>query len=162
MVYGPRGVKRLRRELNRTFQGWLEPKTYRLTVNELSETRVRLRRGAVRTRWMNHSTKTLGYCIEANGKRIAYSGDTDLCDGILDLGRKADLLILECSMTDERKAQGHLTPTECGQIAALAGCRHLVLTHFYPVFQRYDIRARVRRHFRGRLTLAKDFTSLRI
>ena len=59
-------------------------------------------------------------------------------------------------MTDERKVTVHLTPTECGQIAARAGCRHLVLTHFYPGFARYVIRARVRRAFQGRVTLAKD------
>ena len=49
-----------------------------------------------------------------------------------------------------------------GQIAAIAECHHLVLTHFYPVFKNYDIRARVRRHYRGRLTLAKDLTSLQV
>ena len=87
---------------------------------------------------------------------MVYSGDTDACEGIVELGRDADLLILECSMTDERKVAGHLTPTDCGQIAALASCRHLVLTHFYPVFEGYDIRARVRRSFSGRLTLARD------
>ena len=76
--------------------------------------------------------------------------------GIVELGRGAELLILECSMPDERKVAGHLTPSECGRIAQEAGCRHLVLTHFYPVFQGYDIRRRVRRFYRGRLTLARD------
>ena len=65
-------------------------------------------------------------------------------------------------MTDERKVAGHLTPTECGQIAGAANCRHLALTHFYPVFKGYDIRKRVRRAFRGPLTLARDLTSFRL
>jgi ribonuclease BN (tRNA processing enzyme) len=71
-------------------------------------------------------------------------------------------LILECSHPDERKVASHLTPSECGEIAAAARCKHLVLTHFYPVFQGYDIRRRVRRFFRGRLTLARDLTSFRL
>jgi ribonuclease BN (tRNA processing enzyme) len=70
------------------------------------------------------------------------------------------VLILECSMPDERKVSGHLTPSECGRIAAEAGCRHLVLTHFYPVVRNGAIRARVRRAFAGRLTLARDFTEI--
>ena len=65
-------------------------------------------------------------------------------------------------MTDGRKVSGHLTPSECGRIAAAAGCDHLVLTHFYPVFKGYDIRRRVRRFYRGPLTLAKDFTTLAV
>lgn len=161
-VYGPRGLARLYRRLNSAFRGWLEPKTYRLTLKELDETTLKLRGYTVSARWMNHSAPALGYRLEADGKRLAYSGDTDVCESVVALGREADLLILECSVTDERKVAGHLTPTACGRIAALAGCRHLVLTHFYPVFQGYDIRRRVRRCFRGRLTLARDLVSLRV
>ena len=160
-VYGPRGLKALYRRLNTAFQRWIEPRTYRLTLKELGETRFRFGRVTVTTRRMHHASgQALGYRIEAGGRSVAYSGDTDLCDEIIALGRKADVLILECSVTDERKVAGHLTPSECGRIAAEAGCRHLVLTHFYPVFTRYRIRARVRRCFRGPLTLARDFTAV--
>jgi ribonuclease BN (tRNA processing enzyme) len=162
-IYGPRGLRRVYQGLNRTLGGWLEPRSYRLTLTELSAgSAVRGRGVTVRTQAMNHSAPCLGYRIESAGKVVTYSGDTDVGDGILRLGQGADLLILECSMTDERKVSGHLTPTECGLIAATTGCRHLVLTHFYPVFSGYDIRRRVRRHFRGRLTLAKDFSVFRL
>ena len=161
-VYGPPGLKRLYRELNRAFHRWLEPRTYRLTLRELGQTTVRLGRATVTTLQMRHSTLALGYRLEAHGKSVAYSGDTDVCDNIVTLGRDADLLILECSQPDERKVAGHLTPTECARIAAAARCRRLVLTHFYPVFQGYDIRTRVHRSFNGRLTLAKDFQRLTV
>jgi len=161
-VYGPRGLRRLYRQLNRTFHRWLEPKTYRLILREVDETTLKGRGYRVRTRRMRHSTTAVGYRLEAHGVRIAYSGDTDVCKELVELGRGADLLILECSMTDERKVAGHLTPTECGRIAAEAQCTHLVLTHFYPVFQGYDLRRRVRRAFRGRLTLACDGTTVHL
>lgn len=159
-VYGPRGLKRLSRHLNTAFNRWLEPRTYRLTLRELSESTLSLGGYKIRTRSMNHSTTAIGYRLEAGGKSLAYSGDTDVCENVVTLGRDADLLILECSLPDERKTAGHLTPTECGRIAARARCRHLVLTHFYPVFGGYDIRRRVRRAFRGRLTLARDLTAI--
>jgi len=161
-IYGPRGLKQLYRQLNTAFRGWIEPRTYRLTLKEIGETRLTLTWATVTTRWMNHSTAALGYCLKAQGKSVAYSGDTDYGRGIVELGRDADLLILECSMTDARKVRGHLTPSECGRIAAESGCRRLALTHFYPVFKGYDIRRRVRRHYRGRLTLAQDFTAFRL
>ncbi|MBI3320369.1 MAG: ribonuclease Z [Candidatus Omnitrophica bacterium] len=156
VVYGPPGIERLYRRLNAAFHGWLRPRSYRLTFRELTETRLRLRGGTIATRFMRHAPGALGYRLQTGGKHMVYSGDTDACEGIVELGREADLLILECSMTDERKVTGHLTPTECGRIAARANCRHLVLTHFYPVCEGYDIRARVRRSFSGRLTLARD------
>ena len=155
-IYGPRGLAKLYRQLNGAFHRWLEPRSRRLRIQELDEERLQLPGYTVQSLRMNHSAPALGYRLEASGGSMAYSGDTDGCERVVQLGRKADLLILECSMPDRRKVAGHLTPTECGRIAAAAGCEHLVLTHFYPVFQGYDIRRRVRRSFRGRLTLARD------
>jgi len=165
VIYGPRGLRRLYRRLNTAFQGWIEPRTYRLTLRELPRrpSGLRLAGYTVRTKTMHHAEgRALGYRLEEGGRCCVYSGDTDVCRGIITLGRRADLLILECSMTDERKVEGHLTPTECGRIAAQAGCRHLLLTHFYPVFLGYNIRSRVRRAFRGRLTLARDLAVVRL
>ena len=160
-VYGPLGLKRLYTRLNTAFHGWLTPRGFRVTFTELAEAAIRLPGYTVRTQRMNHyATKAVGYRLTAGGKSLAYSGDTDVCDGIVRLGQGTEVLILECSVPDERKVDGHLTPSECGRIAAQAGCRHLVLTHFYPVFQGYDVRAGVRRFFRGRLTLAHDSTAL--
>ena len=162
-VYGPPGLRRLYTQLNAAFRGWLTPRGFRLHLSELRETTLRFRGYTVTTRRMEHyDTGAIGYRLASRGKSMAYSGDTDTCDHIVKLGRDADLLILECSMPDERKVEGHLTPSECGAIAAQARCRHLVLTHFYPVFKGYDLRSRARRAFKGRLSLAKDFTSFRV
>ena len=159
-VYGPPGLKRLYRRLNAAFQGWLSPRGFPLILKELREAKLKLNRYTVHSHPVNHyDTGAIGYRLEEAGKRLAYSGDTDVCEAVAELGRNVHLLILECSLPDARKAEGHLTPSECGQLADAANCRHLVLTHFYPVFKGYDIRRRVRRFFRGRVTLARDFAS---
>lgn len=162
-VYGPPGLKTLYRRLNAAYQDWLSPRGYRAIFHEVQRATFRLPGYTVRSYPMHHyATRAVGYRLTAGGKTLAYSGDTDVCEGAIQLGQRADLLILECSVPDEQKVEGHLTPSECAQIAARAQCRHLVLSHFYPVFKGYDLRARVRRHYRGRLTLARDFTSLHI
>lgn len=159
-VYGPPGLRRLYRQLNTAFNGWIAPRGFRLILRELRTATLHLPGYTVTTQRMDHyDTGAIGYRLTCGGKSLAYSGDTGVCDNVIALGRQADLLILECSVPDEHKIAGHLTPSECGRIAAAAGCRHLALTHFYPVFGGYDIRRRVRRSFRGPLTLAKDFTS---
>ena len=156
-VYGPPGLSTLYRRLNTAFQGWIEPKTYRLTLKEIGPTTLKLPGCTVHTRRMNHADgKALGYRIESGGRALAYSGDTDVCEDIVELGRGTDVLILECSMPDGRKVAGHLTPSECGRIAREARCRHLVLTHFYPLVNLAHARRGVRRAFTGRLTLASD------
>lgn len=160
-VYGPPGLKRLYTRLNAAFQGWISPRGFKLTITEIGEANLRMGGYTLSTKRMNHyKTRAVGYRITHAGRSLAYSGDTDFCPGITALGHQADLLILECAVTDEKKVEGHLSPLACGQIAAEADCSHLLLTHFYPVFKGYDIRIRVRRFYRGRITLAKDFTSL--
>lgn len=160
-IYGPPGLARLHRQLNTAFHRWLEPRGCRLRIRELDEARIRCPGYVVYSRWMRHSASALGYRLEAEGKSMAYSGDTDVCEAVIALGKDADLFILECSMPDEQKTAGHLTPMECGQIARRADCRHLALTHFYPLFRRRsDIRTSVRKCFQGRLTLARDLTRL--
>ena len=162
-VYGPPGLQRLYRRLRIAFHGWIAPRGFSLVLKEVQDTTVRLPGYTVRSRRMRHDdTGAVGYRLTERGRSLAYSGDTDVCEDVVALGRGADALILECSVPDARKVEGHLTPGECGSLATAAGCRHLVLTHFYPVFQGYDIRARVRRAYRGRLTLARDFVALHL
>jgi ribonuclease BN (tRNA processing enzyme) len=56
----------------------------------------------------------------------------------------------------------HLTPRRCGELAAIAQPRTLVLTHFYPPVERTDIRGRVGERFGGAVVLANDGWSMEI
>jgi len=161
-VYGPPGVKQLYQRLNQAFNGSIQPRGYRLTIRELGPTSVRLRGCTVSTRLMRHTPGALGYRVEGGGASLAYSGDTDVCEGVVELGQDADLLILECSVPDAMKVTGHLTPSECGRIAAAAAAKHLVLTHVYPVVKDRDAAACARRAYRGRVTLARDLQRLEL
>jgi ribonuclease Z len=73
------------------------------------------------------------------GQRVAFIMDTRLCEAAFALADGADMVICESTFAgaDARLAQeyGHLTAGQAGAIAAAAGARLLVLTHFS---QRYD------------------------
>jgi ribonuclease Z len=77
--------------------------------------------------------------IHRAGQRVAFVMDTRLCDGAFELAAGVDLLICEATFLagDEDLAHeyGHLTAAQAARIAADAGARRLVLTHFsqrYP------------------------------
>jgi ribonuclease Z len=68
------------------------------------------------------------------GQSFAFVMDTRLCDAAFELAAGADLLVCEATFlsTEESLAKhyGHLTAAQAGRIAAEAGARRLVLTHF--------------------------------
>jgi ribonuclease Z len=95
------------------------------------------------------------------GQRFALVMDTRLCAAVHDLARDADLLVLESTFLDAdadlAADHGHLTAGQAGRVAAEAGVRRLVLTHFS---QRYDspdaFGAEAARWFDGELIVAAD------
>ncbi|GAA3064793.1 hypothetical protein GCM10020000_55540 [Streptomyces olivoverticillatus] len=96
------------------------------------------------------------------GQRFAFVMDTRLCEGVHALAEGCDMLVIESTFLDEDEAlateHGHLTAGQAGRVAAEAGVRHLVLTHFS---QRYDDPAVFERQaraagFDGELTVARD------
>jgi len=93
--------------------------------------------------WVEHIPRQISECFgirfEAEGKSIAFSGDTAPCDAMVRLAQDADLLIHECtfpqSFIEHRRKSGvgiyaHTSPRELGDIAARANVRRLVPTHF--------------------------------
>jgi ribonuclease Z len=68
------------------------------------------------------------------GQSFAFVMDTLWCDGAIELAQGVDLLVCEATFlhADERLAadSGHLTARQAGRLAAIAGARRLVLTHF--------------------------------
>jgi ribonuclease BN (tRNA processing enzyme) len=155
-IIGPPGLENFYSQMRETFGQWIASKTYYLHLHQATEDRLDFSDFTIETLPMLHSDPSIGFRVEAGGKSIVYSGDTDYCENIVRLGERADLLILECSFPDERKAAGHLTPTIAGRIAREASCKKLLLTHFYPVFQGIDIVKESQKEFSGEILLAED------
>jgi ribonuclease BN (tRNA processing enzyme) len=109
-----------------------------------------------------HKQPAVSYRVEASGASLVYSGDTDRSDTLVDLCRGADVAVLDCSMPDDRKVPGHMTPTECAEVAAAAGVRTLVLSHLYPECDGVDVEACARRTFAGDVRVAHDGMRLAI
>ena len=66
--------------------------------------------------------------VEYGGKVIAYSGDTEWTDALLDAADGADLFVCECQEY-QRRVPGHLDFLTLSEKRAQLGCRRLILTH---------------------------------
>lgn len=158
-LVGPRGTKAFLTRLLDLYPS-CTPKFFKLEAIEAGEALTLDRHFKVWARPVAHSAAAVGYRVEAEGKVFAYSGDTGPCKGILELGRQADLLVLECSFPDGQEMEGHLTPSLAGEIAREAQAKRLVLTHLYPACDEADVIAQCRKVYDGEVILAEDLARL--
>ncbi len=103
------------------------------------------------------------------GQRFAFIMDTRLCDAAFALADQADMLVCECTFAETEaglaRDYGHLTARQAGRIAAEAGARLLVLTHFS---QRYETAGAERlaveaaSAFGGEVVLAHDLDRISV
>jgi ribonuclease Z len=97
------------------------------------------------------------------GQVFAFVMDTRMCAGAAELAAGADLLVAESTFVDADRElawrYGHLTSREAGRLAAEAGARELVLTHFsqrYPYEEAERFREEAAKEFAGEIHLAVD------
>jgi ribonuclease BN (tRNA processing enzyme) len=73
----------------------------------------------------------LGLRLRCEGKVIAYSGDSEWTDALIETGRGADLFIAE-ALTFERRIPQHLDYASLVAHQAAIGARRTILTHLGP------------------------------
>jgi ribonuclease BN (tRNA processing enzyme) len=77
-----------------------------------------------------HTPQTMphGLRVEYAGKVIAYSGDTEWTDTLIELAAGADLFVCECNFFD-KQAPGHLDYETLRKRRPQLECERLVITH---------------------------------
>lgn len=159
-VFGAPGLRRLVDKLTEAWP-WLAPRDYELHLHEITPGTFHLAEARVEAIPIRHTAQSLGYRVTTAAGSIAFSGDADECDELVELARDVDLFVCDAATPDGHKLDGHLTPALAAQHAARAGCRRLVLTHFYPQCDGHDLLAQAARHFPGPIVLAEDLLQLR-
>jgi ribonuclease BN (tRNA processing enzyme) len=106
-----------------------------------------------------HFVPNAGIRLQAGEITLAYSGDTGPDPLLAELGRDADLFIIEA--TDRhgetrRPARNLMTSTEAGYWARQASARRLMLTHFWPGNDRAASLAAASAQFGGPVLAAEE------
>ncbi|MEV6070140.1 ribonuclease Z [Nocardia sp. NPDC052001] len=95
------------------------------------------------------------------GQSFAFIMDTRICDGVHELAAGVDMLVIEATFVDAdthlATEFGHLTAGQAGEVAARAGARTLVLTHFSQRYRSLDDHlSEARKEFDGEIVVAED------
>lgn len=106
-----------------------------------------------------HHVPNAGVRLEDGTTALAYTGDTGPDPVLAELGRDADLFIVEATDREgetERPARHLMTSGEAGYWAARAGARKLMLTHFWPGNDRAAALASAQTEFDGDILTAEE------
>lgn len=112
-----------------------------------------------------HFVPNAGIRLQAGDIALAYSGDTGPDPVLAELGRDADLFIVEA--TDragetERPERNLMTSAEAGRWARLAGARRLMVTHFWPGNSREASAAAAAEEFGQAVLAAEEDLTVRL
>jgi ribonuclease BN (tRNA processing enzyme) len=132
-IAGPAGVGT---RINQTFEALYPGATtveraFETTFGEFAErTPYDLGPARITPFQVRHSSGAPSYAlrVEYGGKVIAYSGDTEWTDTLIDVADGADLLVCECNFYD-LKVPGHLNYLTLAENRPRINCARLVLTH---------------------------------
>lgn len=114
---------------------------------------------ALTSRSLPHHVPNAGVRLRADTTVLAYTGDTGPDPRLAELGRDADLFIVEATDRDGETAQPVrrlMTAAEAGHWAQQAGARRLMLTHFWPGTDRPTSVAAARAAFAGEVLTAEE------
>ena len=162
-LIGPSGFREFMQSSRDLFGEWiLDGETYDIQVVELNNDSYNFKGCKITAVPMNHTRAANGYRLEQDGSSLAYSGDTGPCAALVELCRDVDMAIVESSFPDDQPFDHHLTPIQAAQYARRSGCSTLVLSHFYPMMEKLDLKEIVRPYFHGDIIIAQDFSQFTI
>lgn len=119
---------------------------------------------------LRHYVTNAGVRLSSPDLTVAYTGDTGPDPALAELGRGADLYLMEATDAHQQldvplTPDGqplHLTACEAGEAAAQAGAHRLLLSHFWPGNNREASRADALAVFQGTVLLADEDLEIRL
>lgn len=164
-IYGPESVREYL-DMHLDFAPYLKCDFPIQFISCSGDTEIEIGEYLIETMEMRHFEPTLGYKWSFNGNIIVYGADGEVSEGLINLAKNADFLILESSYPKEKGGSGHLTTFEAGKVAREAGVKKLLISHFYPEvagMSKESIEDEIRSSdYQGEIIIAKDLMSLKI
>jgi len=160
-LFGGPGLKKFVKNMFNLFP-LFENLPFKLNVTELDPySTTKFQNFTLTTKPMSHRPSSLGLKFEAGKKSVAFAGDTEPNENLVELSKGVDLLVTECNYATT-KGDGHLNTKTVAETASRANVKQLLLHHFSPEAEKADIGSTVSKKFKGEILLAKDLMQVEI
>ncbi|MGE8205152.1 MBL fold metallo-hydrolase [Heyndrickxia sp. NPDC080065] len=105
-----------------------------------------------------HPVPCFAMRIEAGNQILVYTADSSYLDSFSSFAADADILLCECNLYGDMdgSAAGHMTSFEAGEIAQVAGVKHLILTHLPQYGNLEQLKTEAAAKFSGNIQFAEE------
>ena len=163
-IYGPVGLVKSIDSLIQAYGNSGHDNLNRINVEELRDGSIKnVGDSQIKAFNVFHNSKIncLAYRLHHNIKIFAYSGDSEVCDGLKKACQNTDLAVMEAILPLKKRKAGHLSGTEVGQIAQEHGIKKVIATHVdksYLPKVKFDIEE----NYSGEVIVASDMLTVQI
>jgi ribonuclease BN (tRNA processing enzyme) len=128
--------------------------------------RLKIGPGELRFALTTHYITSFAMRYQSNGSSITYSADTAPDERVVELARGTDLFLCEATLLHDEPEhggiRGHSSSAEAAQMAADAGVRRLVLTHYSQDATSRDLEDSAKKIYAGEIVVADDHSVIRV
>jgi ribonuclease BN (tRNA processing enzyme) len=103
-----------------------------------------------------HPVEAYAVSMTTESKKITFTGDTQLYEGLIDFASESDLLIAESSLyeSNENNVAGHMSAYEAADLAQMSQSKELLLTHLPHYGNHEELLSNAAKKFMGDIYLA--------
>ncbi|MFZ2199217.1 MAG: MBL fold metallo-hydrolase [Microgenomates group bacterium] len=166
IIFGPPGIEKYLIEYARmaelpAYEGW-----GKIVVHDF-ESKIEIDNAEVKPYKVKHGAfgimaRAYALRFESEGKTVVFSGDTQDCEGIRQACLGADLFVCDASYPKNIKLPAHMNTVEIGEIATNSKVKKIMLTHFYPQYDKIDLVAEVKEKFAGEVEHGQDLSIIEV
>ncbi len=119
--------------LEKIYEKWIKSENRQYIHFPLQANQTLHKKFKIETFAANHTENSLIYKFtNAQNRTFVYSGDTAPTEELIRASYRADLLLLECTLRDDSKIEGHLRPKDVKSIISAAKPSKTIITHINP------------------------------
>lgn len=98
---------------------------------------------------VRHPVETHAVCVECDGRKFVYTGDTNEIPALDAFAEGADLLLADAGLSRQHwsEAAPHLSAERCAQLAKRCNAKQLLLTHLNPRYTSEELENEARAEF---------------
>ena len=154
---GPVGLQRLVQTVMEQFPETV-PENYEVNVVEEKPAGFSVHTSGIRVSCCKtgHTEYSIAHRFQSPDRTFVYTGDCAFSSDLCDFCRGADVLITECSYTDDCRTEDHLCVHETALLAKNAGVGNLVIVHRYPETVKTDIIPELKEIYAGHIMIPSD------